>query len=206
MRYGTRPLLGILLAAVLGTNGLAEETKARWWHFGRDQDAPSAQSAVAPAPTMTPAPGVTPVEDESWLSWPSMPKLSWFEADPADRAVVNEPMSTDTSVAAESRTRRSRTNYGKPMHTPRPRNTWAQPAADTTMADSGASPWKSMTESTRTAWHKTVDFVTPGDGHDEPVVADDTQPSWWHRMWGAEEKQEGPQTVTEWMAQDRLDP
>ena len=39
MRYTTRPVLGVLLAVVVGTNGFGEETKAPWWHFGRDKDA-----------------------------------------------------------------------------------------------------------------------------------------------------------------------
>lgn len=62
-----------------------------------------------------------------------------------------------------------------------------------------------MSESTRKAWHKTVDWVTPGDGTEAQVVSEPRE-SWWARMWGSKEKQEGPQTVTEWMAQDRLDP
>jgi hypothetical protein len=206
MQYGTRPVLGVLLATVLATHGLAEETKAPWWHFGHDQDAPSAPATVTPAPTLAPSPEVTPIEDESWLHWPSMPKVSWFKADPADASIVTDPTSTGSPVAAETSAHRRNTRYGKPMHTPRPRNTWAQPAGNTTAADSGASPWKAMTESTRTAWHKTVDFVTPGDGHDAPVVSGEARPSWWHRMWHGEEADEGPQTVTEWMAQDRLDP
>ncbi|MEX2092121.1 MAG: hypothetical protein WD971_05560, partial [Pirellulales bacterium] len=86
-------------------------------------------------------------------------------------------------------------------------NTWAQQPASTTTEAPSSSPWHSVSEGTRTAWHKTVDFVTPGDGSDTPVVRSEPQESWWQRMWGSEEeKNEGPQTVTEWMAQDRLDP
>ncbi len=206
MRYGTHPVLGLLLAAVLANNGLAEETKAHWWHFGQDKDAPSATASVTPAPTLTPSPEVTPIDDESWLHWPSMPRLSWFEADPADATIVTDPTSTSTPVATETQRRKRSTRYGTSMHTARPRNTWAQPAGNTTAAEEGPSPWKAMSESTRSAWHKTVDFVTPGDGQDAPVIAAEPRPSWWHRMWHGEEVDESPQTVTEWMAQDRLDP
>jgi hypothetical protein len=63
-----------------------------------------------------------------------------------------------------------------------------------------------MKASTRHAWDKTINFVTPGDSAETAPVASERKSSWWHSMWGSEEKQEGPQTVTEWMAQDRIDP
>jgi hypothetical protein len=66
-----------------------------------------------------------------------------------------------------------------------------------------------VADSTRSAWHKTVDILTPG----EPVpdsssfALSDPKPPLWRRMFGAKEPEpQGPRTVTEWMAQDRLDP
>jgi hypothetical protein len=85
-----------------------------------------------------------------------------------------------------------------PSVTPAPTMTPAMP-------DTTKSPWKSMSDGTKNAWHKTVDWVTPGDGSDVAAVKSEPRVSWWDRMWGGEEEQ-GPETVTEWMAQDRLDP
>jgi hypothetical protein len=62
---------------------------------------------------------------------------------------------------------------------------------------------------TRAAWHKTVDLVTPGDSSATPpqVATGAAKPSLLKRMFGQEEPpQQGPRTVAEWMAQDRLDP
>jgi hypothetical protein len=99
-----------------------------------------------------------------------------------------------------------RDNFGKPSHVSRRRNSWAQPPAETTAATPGPSTWNKVTESTRSAWHKTVEFVTPGDAADASVASNEPRDSWWHRMWSSNEQPQGPQTVTEWMAQDRLDP
>jgi hypothetical protein len=216
MRYSTRPVLGMMLAVVLTTNGFGEETKARWWHFGRDKDVPSAPLAGTPAPTLSPAqtltpstPAITPVEDESWFHWPSMPKMTWLEPSTDGEVVATDTTTSTTPVTADSATqpRANRTHFGNSASRPRPRNTWVQQPASTETPAADTSTWQSMTAGTRSAWHKTVDFVTPGDSSaDAPVVATETKPSWWHRMWTTEEEDEGPQTVAEFMAQDRLDP
>ena len=207
MRYTTRPVLGALLAVVLGSYSFAEETKAPWWHFGMSKDAPRASESVTPAPTVTPAsPVVTPVEEESRFTWPSLSKMNWFGSASKNKTPATDPFSTRAPVASESQSRQPGTNFGKPILRIRPRNTWAQQPASTTSAAPSASPWQAVTEGTRTAWRKTVDFVTPDESSEAPVVADDQQPSWWQRMWDPEEKNEGSQTVTEFMAQDRLDP
>jgi hypothetical protein len=65
-------------------------------------------------------------------------------------------------------------------------------------------------DSTRNAWHKTVDVLTPGDSPERRssrIARRDIKPPFWKRMFGAGKSQpEGPRTVTEWMAQERLDP
>jgi hypothetical protein len=207
MRYTTRAVLGALLAVVMGSNGFAEEAKAPWWRFGMSQDTPSAPDGVTPAPTLSPAsPVATPVEEESQFRWPSLSKMNWFGSASENKTPATDPFSTSAPVAAETQPRQPSTYFGKPILRTRPRNTWAQQPASTSSAAPSASPWQAVTEGTRTAWHKTVDFVTPGKRSEAPVGAGDTHPSWWQRMWGPKEKNEGPQTVTEWMAQDRLDP
>ena len=81
-----------------------------------------------------------------------------------------------------------------------------------------ASPWQAVSNgahrvgaSTKAAWNKTVDVLTPGDDPKKPparVAKRDSEPSFWSRMIpGQESKQpEGPKTVPEWMAQERLKP
>jgi hypothetical protein len=62
---------------------------------------------------------------------------------------------------------------------------------------------------TRNAWHKTVDALTPGESESarsSRVAKREIQPPLWKRMFGAKSELQGPQTVPEWMAQQRLDP
>lgn len=204
MRYMTHAALGALLSTVLcstnfGTAARAAEEKP-WWHLGMGKDATTEPApSVTPAPTMTPAmPDITPVEEESWLKWPSMPKFGDRET------TVVEQQAPATTAATPQRGLRN--PFGKPHYSERPKNTWAQQPASTTSTDATKSPWKSMSDGTKNAWHKTVDWVTPGDGSDVAAVQSEPRVSWWDRMWGGEEEQQGPETVTEWMAQDRLDP
>jgi hypothetical protein len=211
MRYSTRAVLGMLLATVLVTTGVAEESTSPWWHFGTDQSAPDAEPSMTAAPTLTPSQTLAPpltgstvaapaAEDKRWLKWPSLPttslsKLKW-----------SETTVTEVSPSELIQPKPRRDNFGKPSHVARPRNAWAQPPAETTAATPGPSAWSKVTEGTRSAWHKTVEFVTPGEAPDTSVANNQPRDSWWRRMWSSNEETEGPQTVTEWMAQDRLDP
>lgn len=208
MRYAVR-CSTCALFWLLTTTLVAQETKAPWWKFGRGQDAPAAQATVTPAPTLTPAPEtITPVEEDSWLAWPSMPKWHWPEfAANAESSVSDGPVtSSPSSTNSSSRPRAAHSRFGKPTHQRRPRNTWAQQPASTSPTGEAPSTWQTMKASTRHAWDKTIDFVTPGDDAETSTVASEKKSSWWQRMWGSEERKEGPQTVTEWMAQDRIDP
>ncbi len=207
MRYSMRAMLGMLLATVMVTTGVAEETTSPWWHFGTDKSAPEEQPSMTAAPTLAPsqtlsspsigsASSVPAAEDKRWLKWPSMPKMKWSET------TVTEVSPSDLTKPLPRRD-----HFGKPSNRSRTRNAWAQPPAQATAATPKPSAWSRVTESTRSAWHKTVDFVTPGEAAAGTSVANN-QPrdSWWHRMWSSNEEPQGPQTVTEWMAQDRLDP
>jgi hypothetical protein len=74
----------------------------------------------------------------------------------------------------------------------------------------------SVANSTKSAWHKTVAAVTPGDKSAEKskkpapgsqVARRDVSPPFWKKMLGAKEPEmQQPQTVPQWMAQKRLDP
>jgi hypothetical protein len=66
-------------------------------------------------------------------------------------------------------------------------------------------------ESTRAAWRKTVDTLTPGSemptASQPQIASQGVRPPLWKRMFGVNEPPpQGPRTITEWMAQDRLDP
>jgi hypothetical protein len=105
--------------------------------------------------------------------------------------------------------------FGKAGQQEARRNAWANKNKD---ADAESlSPWQSvkngalrMSDSTASAWHKTVDAVTPGksDSHAAPTAVAQQEPKnrWWNWWSSEDEKPQGPQTVTEWMAQERLDP
>lgn len=204
MRYAIRTT-SCLLPLLLTTLVLAQDTKAPWWKFGRGEESPAAPSNMTSAPTMTPAPEtITPIEEDSWFA---MPKWHWpsFAAD-ADATISDQPATTEPVTPALTPHRRPASRFGKPEHRMRPRNTWAQQPASSETAVAEGSTWENMKQGTRNAWHKTVDLVTPSDDTETTAVASKPHSSWWQKMWGSEQPEDGPQTVTEWMAQDRIDP
>jgi hypothetical protein len=126
------------------------------------------------------------------VSWPklSMPKLP----------------STSTSTAD--------TKKAEPKH-----NSWVEK----TPAPPKPSPMKPVTDeahkiskATKDAWHKTVNAVTPssstpaktnsGVDNSPRVAKKEMDPPWYKRMFGAKTEIQQPQTVPQWMAQQRLDP
>jgi hypothetical protein len=97
-----------------------------------------------------------------------------------------------------------------------PKNTWVEPPAQP--KPSPFQPIKDgahkFSASTKNAWSKTVAAVkgepketTPAARNGGARVAKrDTDPPFWKKMFGAKPETQGPQTVPEWMAQQRLDP
>jgi hypothetical protein len=92
------------------------------------------------------------------------------------------------------------------------RNTWVQRNPEVATP----SPWQAVTsgatrvkESTANAWRKSVDILTPGSGPEprQQTRVAQREPSLWSRMLGSSPAEsEGPKTVTEWMAQERIKP
>lgn len=67
------------------------------------------------------------------------------------------------------------------------------------------SGYGKVSEGTRRAWEGTKEMFTFGQGNSAPAARSQPQPSFWKRMFTSEpEKNDGPQTVGEWMAQPRL--
>ena len=71
-----------------------------------------------------------------------------------------------------------------------------------------------MSKATKDTWHKTVNAITPSSStpsksntDNSPRVAKkEMDPPWYKRMFGAKTELQQPQTVPQWMAQQRLDP
>jgi hypothetical protein len=90
------------------------------------------------------------------------------------------------------------------------RNSWVE----TRPAPEQPSPLQAVTNgvrqvgaSTRAAWRKTVDVFTPSEEDARPprMARRGSQPSFWSRMFAPEEPKT-PETVPEWMAQERIKP
>jgi hypothetical protein len=185
MRYNPYAMIVALVVTCGATSAMAEGSGSWLWPFGgqrRAEDAP----AVTPAPPeLANADGsrTSPSPTANWpklelphVPHPSLPSL-WPSKDQAGQV----------------------------------RNAWAKP---TTQQPEQPSPWQVVTDgahrvgtSVSHAWHKTVDVLNPFAGKETSVAQHQSQPSFWSRMFGGEEqKPQGPRTVTEWMAQQRLDP
>ncbi len=94
------------------------------------------------------------------------------------------------------------------------RNSWVQK----TPASPNPSPLQPLTDgahkvaqSTKRAWHKTVNALTPGEptasrSDSSRIAQHEVDTPWWKRMFGAKAEVQQPQTIPEWMAQKRLDP
>jgi hypothetical protein len=70
---------------------------------------------------------------------------------------------------------------------------------------------KRVGTSTKNAWHKTVDVLTPGESTTasasrSKLAHRPVKPPFWKRMMGQNDELQGPQTVPEWMAQQRVQP
>jgi hypothetical protein len=198
-------LLVVLLIESSSSRMATAEQASSWWPFGRANDEQSSPfdaaegAAVAPdtemdQPEMTPDPGSAEPEAR-WMIDSPFAKVSWprLHMPEISRPPMPRFLAKRTEVDAQH-------------------NAWMEQEPDVTPP----SPWESVTDgfkragdSTRAAWHRTVDSLTPGGSEATPSsrVAREGGQSWWNRMFAPEEpEREGPQTVTEWMAQERLDP
>jgi hypothetical protein len=106
--------------------------------------------------------------------------------------------------------------FGSKEKTEAARNTWVEkkPLPKKPATTSFTDGAHKLSSSTKNAWHKTVDALTPGDSSSKaqakrtsPRIAKrDTEPSFWSKMFGSKQELQQPKTVPEWMAQQRLDP
>ena len=233
MRHSARALVsGLLIACFYGPASAAEGTRARWWPFGAEETTP----ADAPLVSNTPAVGtIAPSLGNPPAASTSAPSAADFSAtSPASQQPPLTDYSSDTlperrwmldsPFGKVSWPRIHFPEIPKPQ-LPRPqfwtrksqvdeaRNAWVEESPD----PARPSPLQAVRQgarrvgdSTRSALRKTVDVLTPGDDSNSEssrIARRETRPPFWKRMFTTEEPQpEGPRTVTEWMAQDRLDP
>ena len=219
MQLVVRTMLGVVLASHCCGRVWAEETKSSWWPFGAKEEAAAPVDSTTPPVATEAATDVAAsaeaaaaaTDEDSWFKWPTLPELSW----PSFSSEKEEGTTPISPEEAPKAARRPVSRYGR---TARPtRNGWAKKDPAEQPTDPAASPWQAMTagarrvgDSTSAAWQKTVDAVTPGESTpaatSAPVAQQKPAKSWWNWWGSAETEPEGPRTVTEWMAQDRLDP
>jgi hypothetical protein len=231
MRHTTRSILSaviVLWCCCQTTWG--QEAESRWWPFGRKQEATTAPPAAttkpspampafatpSPSPALPPSSAITPVGPQTAtaqtapLTPPSTQALLAQQLPPEETPMFTWPTMPEFSLPKPRMPQ---------LWSPKPavddtRNAWAGQSAD----PQRPSPLQAMRDgakrvgdSTKSAWRKTVDTLTPGDSAANPtppqVASGNVKPPFWKRMFAAEEApEEGPRTMSEWVAQERLDP
>jgi hypothetical protein len=191
-----RALISIVLVGWICCPETAAESERKWWQFGQGREADVTvppQAALAPAPS---APAQVPQQ-------PTLPDDSGVEA-PEPHWMISSPF----AKVSWPRIHMPESPWARKTETNPNRNAWAEPGPDPLKP----SPMRRFGQSTRAAWNKTVDAVTPGDqsksnGPSSRLARRDDR-SVWKRMFGSNEppKKEGSQTIGEFIAQDRIDP
>lgn len=197
MRPTSSAFLGAVLVVASAQLLTAAETGSRWWPFGRRDDAQAAQPPRGTTEPLSQSPATSSSTREettkdSWMLSSPNRKVGWPRlARPEMPKLFAEKPESDAT-----------------------RNSWVEK----TPPEPKASPLepirtgaKKVASGTKSAWNKTVDALTPGDPAPQPrpnssrIARSDTEPTFWNRMFGKKEEVRQPQTVPEWMAQDRVD-
>ncbi|MCI0331781.1 MAG: hypothetical protein L0228_00980 [Planctomycetes bacterium] len=210
MRHSMRALLGVMLVGWSCCQAMATEAGSKWWPFGQRRDAEVARLPYAAPSAATSAPSM-PGEQ------PSLPQYPTAEV-PERRWMINSPLAKVSwprvHMPELPKFQMPPSPWPKKSEIDAARNSWVERSPDPLKP----SPLQAVTDgarrvgqSTRRAWDKTVDAITPGDRsqpNSSRIARREDRPSIWKRMFGADDPRqvEGPQTITEWMAQDRIDP
>ena len=214
MRHIARVLLGLLLSVCFAKASAADESRFRLWPFGGDRangaELTGNSLSTNPSATATGNSAATPSQaPTSSYSADALPERRWMVQSPLAR--VSWPRIHMPEVSMP------RPNFPRPEWLSRKsqiddaRNGWIQKSPD----PARPTPLQAMQQgaqrvgqSTRTAWRKTVDALTPGEvpSAADPRVAAREKPPLWQRLRGAEQPQKpGSQTVTEMLSQERID-
>jgi len=209
MRSTVRSLVCLAIVGCCRCEAVGEGTSPRFWPFGRSKD--SAALSSQSNESFTTRTFATP-EEPSASAWKEASDESDLE--PEHRWMIDSPR------GRVSWPRIQMPELPKPQ-LPRPqlmpernrtqnvRNAWVPRQSN----GGRPSPWnlissgaRRVSDGTRAAWQKTVDVLTPGDktSSNPRVARGAPQAPLWKRMFGPSQPQpQGPQTVTEWMAQER---
>jgi hypothetical protein len=208
MRRTVPALIGSLLIGSCVCDAATAQS-SRWGPFGRrDTEASQPRDGEA-TPEQVPSRGVGPQAPSQYYPADDEPERRWMIDSPL--AKVSWPQFHLPEMPKPQLPRPQL--WPKKSEVDAARNAWVE--QDPTAAQ--PSPLQAMTDgvrrvgdSTRAAWDKTVDALTPGDNArrtSSRVARRDMERPWWKRMFAVEDPQpQGPQTVTEWMAQERVDP
>jgi len=204
MRFVAPALISILL--ILCCRDIrAAEPGSSWWPFSHhDITTPTPPTpngltaAGAPVP-MTPPSAAGPVQHEVLLPQSSADVAS---AAKGDSSWFHMPHWMSPKSPAQKKAEAARNAWATKAPAPKTR-----PSSVTQSMKNGAH---SIAEGTKSAYHKTVAALTPGEKTKKkpnPYVAkSDTPPSVWKRMFGAKQPETQPPTVQGFLAQKRLDP
>ena len=209
MRHRLNSVIGVLLIGSCLCEAATAQSGSRWWPFGRsaaEDSLPPADAAVAPTSTpgqageQAPPSQYTPADEtvQKWMIDSPLAKVSWPRFHLPE---VPKPHLPGAQL------------WPKKSTADADHNAWLEPdpgSKQSSPMQAMAGGARRVADGSRAAWEKTVDALTPGDSSSRTssrVARRDTRPSWWKRMFAVEDRQpQGPQTVTEWMAQERLDP
>ena len=203
MRNTLRALVGVLAIGSCYCDAAVAESGSRWWPFGRSdahqsqpQETAGGSGMSSPNPDEQQAPSSQyPADDEPeqhWMIDSPLAKVSWPRLRIPEVSKPQLPRLWPAKSEVEAT-----------------RNAWVEENPDTLPP----SPLQALSDgarrvgdSTRAAWDKTVDALRPGEPPSSSSRVARRQVPWWKKMFATEERPQGPQTVTEWMAQERLDP
>lgn len=219
MRHSLRVLLSVSIIAA-GQAARGEESRWKWWPFSSGVEdtvpAPSSSTAAAAGPQHLAehTPAASPTTNERVASAAEAPLADY----PVTSAPSDSPPLADTPFP--------KFTWPKPPVTiPRPqlpqlwpnrhqvddtRNAWVGKSIE----PERPSPLQAVRNgahrvaaSTRSAWHKTVDTLTPGSRtqhHTGPRIAQrDVPPPFWKRMFTAEPERQDNPTISGFVGQPR---
>jgi len=219
MRHTWCALVGLTLL-ICWTQTASAETGSRWWPFGQKDEAAAELPPVTPAPSATTSPLLG---SESYGNSPQLGVTAPLGPQSQGAAVPPETTAKESWMYKSDKGKVGWPRLNKPklpsftakQPTEAPRNSWVQPEPVTPKP----SPLKPITDgaskvgkSTKAAWHKTVDAITPGEPKSPSsrtsgarIAKKETQPPFWKRMWGEKPEPQPSQTMPGFIAQQRVD-
>jgi hypothetical protein len=189
-----------------------------------------------PSPGLPPSPDITPVTPDLPLPQAAMPKAAVARsavplyASPEQAPATQFPKATNNAdrpplvespfpkikwptmkmpAWPRSSANKSQLDANQAQPETPPRNAWVEKPPEPpkpSPLESVKNGAHRVADSTRSAWRKTVDAVTPGEQDHRSgsrIASRDVKPPFWQRMMGAEEPQRDEQTISGFVGQPR---